>query len=539
MTLLQAPQPPLTTEPPQALAWPDHATFLAALQSGIASIPGDMLRQQRWFGAKEREIVATRAEMVFVLGQDSSHSHQHQPWWYVVLQLRFENGETDRYALPLTLATGGIPAANSLTVTLDGLFGSSNQPLLLTDALRQPAVAAQLLLLFPPTSVALVYRDPDHAPGQCIGLHTTVAWLPIATTAANLDLTPRLIESEQSNSSTIYGQSCILKLFRRLQAGMNPDLEVSHFLTTKTNFSSTPKLLGWLELTREDTADSMDNTALGVMHEFIANDGDAWSNTLGHLARVLTPASGQLDPKDESLAAAGALGGLTAEMHAALASDSHDPAFAPERITAEDVALWRNDLAAELQETLASLRLVLADDETQPLIRQVLQQEAALEAQIADLEFLVGAAKTRFHGDYHLGQILATPGRGPHGFVVLDFEGEPLRPLEARRAKHTPLKDVAGLGRSLSYAAAAGQFAAAERGQPDHAALAAAWLALVSERFWAAYQAACPPALLPARPQRVLRVLSMEKALYELRYEINHRPTWLRVPLHGLLQMLD
>jgi maltose alpha-D-glucosyltransferase/alpha-amylase len=330
-----------------------------------------------------------------------------------------------------------------------------------------------------------------------------------------------------SNSLVYYGRRLLLKVFRRLQPGINPDYEVGRFLTERAGFDRTPRVAGALEY----APDGNEPSTLGLLQEVVPCHLDGWDYTLGELKHYYE--SGE-EAVGDYLRAAATLGRRTAQMHLALASDPHDPAFAPEPLTAADADALRDDVLHQGRTALTllgqSLDRLPAD--VAPAARRLLDAgPAALDCIAAAPVVVPPAAKARVHGDYHLGQLLWTGG----DYVVLDFEGEPTRPLAERRAKFSPLRDVAGMLRSYHYAAYAGLF-----DRPgDFARLeprARAWLRQVSAAFLDAYRAAAPSldqfAVLLDR-------YMLGKAFFELNYELNNRPDWVRIPLQGVLELID
>jgi predicted trehalose synthase len=329
--------------------------------------------------------------------------------------------------------------------------------------------------------------------GEVVGRSTCAAAL---RTAAELPV--RRLEGEQSNSSAVFGDVLILKHFRRLAAGAHPEIEVTGFLTERTSFRNTPRLAGSLEY-----RDAAGTWALAMVSEMVGGARDGWRWLLGRLAAG-----------DAALPALRTLGRRTAELHLALASDPREPAFAPEPITSADVAAWTE----EVQRQLDAARTALGGQ---------LPAGVAERVDATGLAGLAGGVKLRHHGDFHLGQTLAIDDGAD--FAIIDFEGEPLRPLAERRGKHTPLRDVAGLLRSLGYAAAS---APAPPG----------WEAAAREAFVSAYrQTAGAAPFVPATASalaRALAVLEVEKAAYEVVYEANNRPDWVAIPVRGLVSAM-
>jgi trehalose synthase-fused probable maltokinase len=315
----------------------------------------------------------------------------------------------------------------------------------------------------------------------------------------------RLLQAEQSNTSLRFGEALILKLFRRLQFGANPEVEIGWFLTEQTTFDGTPPMAGSLSYLDP----SGEEAALGLLQRFEPNRGDAWTTTLARVASVLEGAE-----VASTLPSIRRLGATTAELHVALASGTDD--FGPETITARDVEVWRQSLDAEL------------DDVAHALAAHHVRLDAdLLRERAAGLSALEGSLKTRHHGDYHLGQVLE---RDDGAYVIIDFEGEPSRPLAQRREKRTPLRDVAGMLRSFDYARNA---AVRSSSRSDAARAAGNWYQAAREAFLEAYLAVARgrPRLLPGDIGAPLAALELEKAAYEVMYELNNRPDWLPIPL--------
>ena len=313
------------------------------------------------------------------------------------------------------------------------------------------------------------------------------------------ELPTRRLTGEQSNSSVVFGDALIMKVFRRLADGINPDLEITRFLTEQTTFRGTPRLAGALEYHAADGAVA----TLAVVQEYVGGARDGWRFMLERLAAG-----------DVSLGALRRLGARTAELHQALATPTSEPAFAAEPITPVDVTAWAAGVARQIAAAREAAR-----DRALPDVRDV----------AGGLGGLIGRAKIRHHGDFHLGQTLAV-GDG-EDFAIIDFEGEPLRPLDERRRKHTPLRDVAGMLRSISYAAASAGLTAPTRGR---------WEAEARAAYLAAYRAQSAGArFVPESDDafaRAVAVLEVEKAAYEIVYEANNRPDWIDIPLAGFVR---
>ena len=343
----------------------------------------------------------------------------------------------------------------------------------------------------------------------------------------------RVMGAEQSNTSIVLDQ-VILKFFRRLEIGTNPDLELNRRLTSE-GFEHVPAQVG--EITYDTTFDGDEaGIDLAIAQQYLADGTDAWEHMLQRVAALydeVDPADANEDQRflveeraGDLLDAIAELGDVVASMHVALARDESDPDLAPEPMTREDVTDLIDAIvsAARKSEAVADIR------------ERIIARAEALR----DVEDL--GARTRVHGDLHLGQVLSTS----RGWMILDFEGEPLRSLEERRAKRSPLKDVAGMLRSFNYAAIAALFERAEPGSDGWARLepwARCWESLARERFLAGYQTrAHEGRFVPASRESfaaMLDAFELEKALYELAYEEGHRPDWVRIPLYGITRILE
>jgi maltose alpha-D-glucosyltransferase / alpha-amylase len=390
--------------------------------------------------------------------------------------------------------------------------------------------------------------------------------------------------AEQSNTSIIYGKQLILKLFRRLQPGENPDVEIGRFLTEIAHFTHIPAFLGEISITPPQG----EKTTIAMLQTFVSSQGDGWEWLLNQLTRIFPalatappppqahrasflrepePLSESMEPAKPSLEAAALLGRRTAEMHLALSLPTDLPAFAPafaaEPFAPEDLHHDASRIEDQIKSSLEALKFKLPtlDDLTSDAAGLVLSRRLALMERARGIAGLPAAGqRIRIHGDYHLGQTLrvaaasgdSAAADGGGDFVLLDFEGEPARLLAERRRKQSPLKDVAGMIRSFSYAARSGLNRFLEQ-SPDRfaetrpvaasplAAWAGFWEKTASAAFLRAYREAIAanPALLPPpqQAQALLDAYILEKALYELLYELNHRPEWLRIPIDGILAL--
>jgi trehalose synthase-fused probable maltokinase len=370
--------------------------------------------------------------------------------------------------------------------------------------------------------------------------------------------------AEQSNSSIVFENRYILKLFRKLEPGINPDIEIGSFLT-EHHFRNTPAVLGTLEYRRHDGVFAY----AAILQAFVRNQGDAWKFTLDalkgffehavrearpaphfksnhplHLAETTMPATVR-EYIGDYLDSARLLGERTAEMHAVLASDDRNPDFRPIPFTSEDAASLHRELLKESEQTFELLRRKEKDlDQTTTRhAHKVLAQEAQVRRCLASLPHApVKALRIRHHGDYHLGQVLVTEG----DFMIIDFEGEPARPIEVRREKALAVRDVAGMVRSFQYAAYAALRASNGVTQANHTTVeswADYWAAWVSATYLCGYfdkAGRAPFAPADGKERRtLLDAFLLQKVLYEVMYELNNRPDWVDIPLRGILNLLD
>jgi trehalose synthase-fused probable maltokinase len=321
----------------------------------------------------------------------------------------------------------------------------------------------------------------------------------------------RPMGAEQSNSSLVVDDRVALKAYRRLGAGPNPELEVLRFLTER-GFEHIPALRGWYAQTGR-----LIDATLGVAQEFVPGSVDGWDLAIEDLR--VAPA--------RFIERARELGDVTGRLHTALASDATDPAFAPEETSAESLGLLNATVDEEIEQVF--LHLPQEMDELGPIRGrgQEVRERLSLLTTVGSAGRII-----RHHGDYHLGQVLHSAQRG---WVILDFEGEPARTLVERRRKRSPLRDVAGMLRSFAYAASASRILHGTPA-PD------GWEDEVRAAFLEGYLATVDQRLLPpgqAAVERLIAVFELEKAVYELRYELDNRPEWASIPVAGILRLLD
>jgi maltose alpha-D-glucosyltransferase / alpha-amylase len=358
----------------------------------------------------------------------------------------------------------------------------------------------------------------------------------------------RAVETEQSNSTALVDNDYVVKIYRKLETGINPEIEIGRFLTEVAGFANTPALLGSVEL-----VEGNNKSAIAIVHAFVENQGDAWTVTSAYLDRFveeqrLLAASehpGENEEQVPYLRYMSQTGRRVAEMHLALASHAEFPDFTPEPIRPADVQHWIEDAITRAERVFDSLkqRRDAVKEADRSLIDQVLAQRSGLHSRLnALLPSDIDGLNIRLHGDFHLGQMLIVKD----DIFIIDFEGEPRRVLAERRRKAPAARDVAGLIRSIDYSVTAALARALKVAPDEQIKLAAAlseWRDRSVAAFLAAYREAMTNAQLwPADPraaEQILNFFLLEKALYEVEYELAHRPEWLRVPLTGMLRILS
>jgi maltose alpha-D-glucosyltransferase/alpha-amylase len=553
--LLQA-QPPefVTLVMPQG--WRDLFTHHNLPQLEREVLPS-FLPRQRWFAAKDQRLKPARIVAQGEIADPTPDSSDAKPGAFLlqIVEAALASGERQRYFLPLAAvwSPSGAELRQALMPATLAELRQARKEGVLVDALSQDALALALA-----EAIACEARVPlaasDGAPWELrCRLMAKFAEIP-----APERLVVRRLAAEQSNSSILFDDYAVLKIYRRLQAGPHPEIEMGRFLSERAGFANTPPLLAAIEIAEAGDGGE-ETTALGVLFGFVRNQGDGWTLALDYLLRYLDHvlnqeapgamqhgrASGVPEADHFFVALSRQLGLRLAQMHRALAdAPADDPAFAPEPITREDVAGWRGELEASLGVMVDRLRRARADmpDGVRELADAVIEARAQLSECIRVLApDQVAALKTRYHGDLHLGQVLAVQ----NDFHIIDFEGEPARPLAARRQKSSPLRDVAGMIRSFEYAATTAVRQLAESrpaALTRMAEVADAWRQRAVDGLRAAYRKemrgcrAFPASKLQAKA--LIDFFTLEKAVYEVNYELANRPDWVGIPLNGILRIL-
>ena len=555
--------------------------FAAHGQSLLETYLPEWLYRQRWFGAKTRKIKKLRilswvelpsaavADTGFPASCELALDSSIPPALFY-FEVSYGDGAGDVYQVPLALSR--TDSAESIQARLPG---SAIATLSLPDG-EGVLFDATVFESMRQTLLQLIERDAtldlSTSRSGVLNAHASTAFAAIRGLQR---LPARLGSAEQSNTSIIYGNSIILKLFRLLYSGENPDVEIGRFLTEAPDFLHIAPFLGEIAI----TPDGGEKTTIAMLQGLVPNKGDGWEWFASQLGAFFEAAARLPAPMEipsasflgdtrvppalqqhfgEALGAAALLGQRTAELHLALAVPTGDLAFDAELLSAEGLSRDSLRIQAQIDSAIEALK---ADFNALPV--DVVDEAALLLSrhhELLDLarDLTKGEAvgkRIRIHGDYHLGQTLRVAPDSSNSnpsapeaegdFVLLDFEGEPARPLAERRRKESPLRDVAGMLRSFSYAAQSAlvQFVANQEptSKISLRAWARVWEDAACSGFLRAYRAtiAADPTLLPPpeRAQALLAAYVLEKALYELLYELNNRPTWIRIPLAGILSM--
>jgi maltose alpha-D-glucosyltransferase/alpha-amylase len=469
------------------------------------------LQGQRWFGAKSRTVKDVCITDVLPIGDIEAA--------ILLLRIDYTEGESDTYSMPIAVVSGehaeDLRAEVPHSVIAGMQMGASGTGALV-DALVIPEVRDALLSMI---------GNRSEMTTRCEGTLRGEPSSAFPSLRGTGEIPSRKGSAEQSNTSLLYDGKLILKIFRRLQTGENPDAEIGRFLTEVAHFDHIAPFAGQLTYVAKD---SHEPTTIGLLQGLVANEGDGWEWTLEQIA---ASQGGNATSYND---AAALLGKRTGQMHAALATRTDNPAFACDGTDSASLERDAARLEAQVGVALNAVKnrfAALPDDLLGPAATLLSKRKEMLAA--ADgLRRLAGAQagiRIRIHGDYHLGQVLRTKD----DFVLLDFEGEPARSLEERRAKQSPWRDVAGMIRSFSYAGAAG-FGTAPSEQRTE------WERAATKAFLNGYHegAAGIPTAEEAVGRQLLRAFLLEKALYEIVYEVNNRPDWIAIPLTGILDLL-
>ena len=443
----------------------------------------EFVQSRRWFGQKAAEV--THAHVL-----DAATLRPEPPLLVAAIaEIRFQPGTHELYQLLLGFRPEHEAWNEQVIGEADGFIAY--------DALADSELARTLVRLM--ADAATVEAGEG-----------TLDFHPVEGAQLGEELGEvRQLGVEQSNTSVVFGERLILKAYRRLEPGVNPELELLRFLTQR-GFPNIAPLAGWYEYSGRPL-----NATLGILQAFVPGAPDGWELALEAL---------RSEP-ESFLQRLRRLGEVTGAMHTALAADASDPSFCPEEPSQEALPL----LVATVDEEIEELFLDLPDHE---VLAPVRGRGEEVRERLRQISHVGPVGRTiRHHGDYHLGQVLWSGD----DWIVLDFEGEPARSLTERRRKRSPLRDVAGMLRSFAYAASASQLVNDVEAPPD-------WEERARREFLDGYLETVERTLVPTSRDsidRLLAVFELEKAVYELRYELNHRPDWLGIPVAGIVRLLE
>ena len=519
----------------------------------------EVLKSRRWFAGKARAIESVRiVESLPIPCRSSAVA-------LLFILVEYRDGTPETYAFPVTAALGEQAAQiqkdmpGTIVTTLKVRTKECEQTGVLYDALWNPDFSRTLL-----SAIGQGSRFTGET-GTLIASSTQAYGKLISGGAA---LEPAVMKAEQSNTSVAYGDRLIMKVYRRVEHGVNPDLEIGRILTTM-NFPHAPPVAGSIEYIRANG----ETITTAILQGFVHNQGDAWKYTLEAFDHYLVRCRAQPTGLEDELTlnkpllemvhkeiptfareligpyleSGVRIGQRTAELHVALANVQNNPDFTPEPFSVEYRRSRYESMCRLASQTSSLLKGRLNDlpSETEQEARLVVNSEPQILDRFRDFfELETSALRIRCHGDYHLGQVLYTG----QDFVISDFEGEPGRPLSERRMKHTPIMDVAGMLRSFQYA----PYAALSRQQSNVLAEGNGgrldpwirfWYGWVSVVFLKAYLAIAGRASFWPGSQEEFQVLFdahlLEKAVYEIRYELNNRPGWVKIPIRAVLEILE
>jgi maltose alpha-D-glucosyltransferase/alpha-amylase len=538
------------------------------------------LRRQRWFGGKARRITQVVITENIPIRENGSFAH------LLFLKARYTEGPAETYVMPVSFISHGAGSETDDQFTTEGIVVKLDYDWLRikADKILEESPHAIIARTFVDGQEGIVY-DSFYNPGfrdiifesiskkkRIKGTRGELFAYPgrmfrQLSGKRDLPLSSRVLKAEQSNTAVLYENVFFFKLYRKAAEGINPDMEIVRFLTERTKFTNIPPYAGAIEYRSADSEPGI----LGLLQGFVSNQGDTWTYMLDavkqYFERVLAGEKGpkvlsetresilDIDPSGIPQEFQDLIGGMyfeiarllgvrTAELHMALSSVDDDPVFSPEPFS----LLYQRSLYQSMRSL--TRRVFQSFGKTVSRLPENIRDEAkqiyGLEKDILQcyegiLKKKISATKTRIHGDYHLGQVLYT-GKD---FIIIDFEGEPARPLSERKLKRSPLTDVAGMMRSFHYAVYAAFFKHVSIRQEDISQLEQwiePWYECMNSVFLSAYlDTAGDSAFIPKDRKDIeilLNVFLLEKAVYELGYELNNRPDWLLIPFRGIQNIL-
>ncbi|NID12744.1 putative maltokinase [Fibrivirga algicola] len=495
--------------------WTSFAIDHTAWQAIAENVLPSYLNTCRWFAGKARQQAGFQIDTVHSLTG---------PYYLLIVVVSYLDGEPERYLLPLAFVTSqtqlnDVPEKGMLT---EATFGTDSGWLI--DAIYDEGFRNTLFkhLLANQVEGAITFQK-----GKGLIASDTV--------------TSRVLPVDSSNSALVFNEMYFMKLYRKLFGQTNPEVEMVAFLTETGGFEAIPAYAGsftWHQPGEQDVT-------LGMMQRMVANDKDSWAMTGDYLNDFLYAVPNRVFMvKEDVFEKVALLGQRTAEMHLALYSKTDDPAFQSEPFTDE----YRTFLAGRFTDLLERRYDLLVnnygrlDEQAQRLAWVFMEAKEMIDDFVADFKTReLGSCRTRIHGDYHLGQVLATQ----HDYVIIDFEGEPESTIAERKIKHSPLKDVAGMIRSYHYAVSAKLFNASETEgiDPDKLQVVSdRWYKLIRDTYLDAYLGTFgsphPMFYDNGEINYLLLIYLLEKAVYELGYEISYRPTWVKIPLKGIVDVI-
>ncbi|MBO4644749.1 MAG: putative maltokinase [Alphaproteobacteria bacterium] len=480
------------------------------------------LPSKRWYSAKDDTIATVSFQALVPLDKVL----------LAVVLVALKSGEKPTFLIPLRMAleqaADSVPEASVITG-----IGTPDKKGVIYDAVGDDDFAAGLL--------ELLKNDVSTDVGEGMTL-TASSTSTGKTLIQEVDGLPQeVLGVEQSNTSLVIGKKIMLKMYRRTAFGSNPEVTTTSFLTEEAHFENTPAYLGMLELKYADNR----TMALGVLQAFVPNVGNGWAYTLDYLKSYFVEAlAGQTGLRHTAyLKQARLLGKRTAEMHKAFAKGT-DEIFKPVPVMADDLTAWRDQVIAQADKTIAVAQANVdhLTGDLKKRVENLINGRERIVARIAELLPVVAdGKKTRFHGDYHLGQVVLDKDGD---FYILDFEGEPLRPIAERQVKQSVLKDVAGMVRSFDYAAFGSVLLyVLPENQKKALELASKWREKATQAFLDGYfenMEGCDS--LPSDKETTLKLMDLfvlEKTLYEVIYEVANRPDWLAIPMNGLARLIN
>jgi maltose alpha-D-glucosyltransferase/alpha-amylase len=499
------------------------------------------IRNSRWFGSKAKTFRNLKVIEQLAFPSDTDGARL----WFI--EVNYLDAPTETYAIPVKIVSS--ETAHSIKQNAPHAvvahFARSNGAIL-CDAVWDATFRSQLF------DTIVRHRTLPARAGQFVGFATA----GMESQELELSGNSQVLSAEQSNSSMLFENRFFMKLYRKLEHGINPDVEITRFLTEHTDFPNVPAFIGALEYRRAKA----EPTVVCLLQQAVANEGDVWTLTVDAVGRYYDRVLERKADLQNETAPPGALfeeliGGVypekvkliaqrTGELHLALASRTDNPAFAPEPFNAMAQRSVYQSMRSSLRRAFTSLERKLPDvpakfrDEAKEVLaaeKEILAREKRL------LDRRTNGAKIRIHGDYHLGQLLYT-GKD---FVIIDFEGEPARPLSDRKMKRSALRDVAGMMRSFQYAAYSALWQPSMRQQdmPFLERWADLWYRQMSSVFLRSYLNTTAGAIFIPKNSDDLQVIVesylLDKAVYEIGYELNHRPSWVLIPVRGIKQILQ